>query len=306
MSQHNHEFSVAISTYNAFNHLRVNLDIIRHNWRQMREVPVVLCSNNPEVEKEVLGLRLDRIVMADSSIPWTRDGGKTTDKIGFRARALDCVQHGFKASLELGTRYTIHTHADGWILSAEKVREIVDYMRRHRKVLAAGGLGLEYHIQRYNIDQTGELDDYFMVIDNEFAERTGFWDFEAKYGDLVRGHIWYITTRFLQLADPSQLYHYQNYRGDDVQYGGSMPREVKPWRYDDSFKMLHIDDFVTYLDIVRDIFRRNGIDQGNYVQQLLAGTLPWQGTAPVVLRLNWSEKFRDKINRLTKIWRQQS
>jgi len=302
MGQDSNEFSVAISTYNAFNHLRVNLDIIRHNWRQMCDVPIVLSSNHPEVEKEVMGLRLDRLVMADASIPWTRDGGKTTDKIGFRVRALDCIQHGCQAALELGTRYTIHTHADGWILSAEKVLEITNYMKRNGKVLAAGGWGLDYHIQRYNIDQRGELDDYFFVIDNGFARRTGFWDFKAKYGDRVRGHVWYLVARFLELAGPDRLYHYQDYKGNEVEFGGTTPRNVKPWRYDDRFKMLHIDDFVRYRDIVSDIFRRNGITEGVYVQRLLAGELSWQGTPPVELRLNWREKIKDKAEQLARLW----
>ena len=60
--------------------------------------------------------------------------------------------------------------------------------------------------------------------------------------------------------------------------------------------------FVRFGDIVSDIFRRNEISEGVYVQRLLAGELPWQGRAPVELKLNFVEKVRDKVGQLTKIW----
>lgn len=291
-------FTVAVCTYNAFTHLGVLYDIMRRNWSNV-QVPIYLISNHPQVADATRDLKFERIVAADASIPWTHDGGKTTDKIGFRARALDCVQHAGTASQESGSRYTVITHADGWLLSYEKVQYIVDFMAAHHKVVGAGGWGLDHEIKRYQIEVKGDLDDYFFIIDNDFARSTGFWNFKARYADPVLGHVFYLVTRFREKATPEQLYLYRDYREEGVEYGGNNPRDVKPWRYDTLWEMLHIDDFVTHKDVAEQAFARNNIRVGSFVEQLLTGTLSWQAAPPVVHHLPWQQRL---IERARMLW----
>lgn len=175
----------ALTTFNKWDDLTIAVKVLR---KLNKKYYISVCSNHPKGKQYVKALDVDNYVQA-RDIPF-KSSGFAERKSPFlnqedaranyarRLRGADSVRTSCKAMLDSGCDYAIHSHADGWFLSGEKIEYLIRQMDRMGKSIACRGKGLEYTWHPFrNCNSFGQIDDHAFAFDIDVAKYFKLWNY---------------------------------------------------------------------------------------------------------------------------------
>ncbi|MBS3154102.1 hypothetical protein J4424_02220 [Candidatus Woesearchaeota archaeon] len=166
------KIGIAITLYDKFDELKILVDIIRSNWKGKYYIAV--SSNHPDAQKRMEGIPVDVFIQA-RDIYWTPGLAYIRSMVNMTCRIQDSLQHSCKLAMTLPVDYVLHLHTDAWPLKESEVLDLVSFMKEHKIMFAARGMGLAKARPDCPL---GHIDDMFFIFDTSYVKKVGFFDYD--------------------------------------------------------------------------------------------------------------------------------
>jgi len=235
------KLTVGISVYDKIEELQILISILE-KISFVKEIYVATTCEREEVITQLKKLPITKLVKIN--IPLVK-----VDKVKFHfsltARIVESQRSLVKLWLKEGdSKFYIHTHSDGWILSAYKLLQLLKAIEAKNITFAFRGTGLGY---RYIPGAPlGELDDHFYVFkraDNLLNLPMMKIDFRFFPLHILNIHGFWAAFAVLNIG-LNKLWHYSNglkwkaWDGKVLDNTYGMP--LKPFVWDEDWALLHI------------------------------------------------------------------
>lgn len=236
------DLAIAISVYDKFEDVAILTEIIRENWGG--DYYIVVCSSHPEAASRLSQYPLDAILSIDN-IPFDPKATPQQRQGLFTLRVIDSIRKSCGHCCQYShAPYTIHLHADALPLSLSKLKKLAEEMKSLGKFFAARGYG---YVHYTHDGPLGEFDDMFFMIDNLFALKSNFWNFELP--DILPHKIsmhGFLGLWTLMRIGASRVHHYSDYGEatywDDkpIHFTPDTGYSSRPMYLDPNYDFLHI------------------------------------------------------------------
>jgi len=252
------DLAITISLYNRWLELGGLLELLRLNWKGGRDLHIIVIStasedefpnwidrkmidhiefgsrfpmpnfkNDPFFREHFIGRNLSKIpYLGDYLLARQR---KKLKKIT-RSRTVDSFIRGGIRGIESGRAYTLHLHAATWPFREDKVYEITDMMKNNNYIFACRGFGKKLVSEKL---PSGDIDDNFFIIDNNFASKTNFWNFDPGLDAETISNEGRLARRVYEKCPEDKIYFFDNFSNpnDYIFPEGTTPRRVQPFNY---------------------------------------------------------------------------
>lgn len=144
--------------------------------------------------------------------------------------------------------YVMHTHADGWILSGEKVETIINTMNEKKCGIAFRGMGITF--RNFPGSPTGSIDDHFYIVRSSQIQASLF--LKKPLVDFLPGYFnihGILSQWIISEIGISKAYYYDNTRSwlnwDNSKRNFEKGNPLRSFVYNSEYALLHChcDDF---------------------------------------------------------------
>ena len=238
----------AITAYDKFEEARILIEIIRKEFKG--DYKISFCSNH-----------------GDTHVP-----KELKDRISIVLRVTDTVQKSCMNAMTMDVDYIIHMHSDAWVLSEDKLIELVRSMIQRNKKIAIrfGGEGLNHFTH-----QALAMDDHFFVFEKKFALENKIFDFKPEF--LFPENFDIHEMLFFNIWIKAGLENIWCYRwnGQLVNYDDTLLKNntLNPVGYDPYYKFLHVHRGslpATYGEQIQARYLKEcGFSRSDFIQQFI-------------------------------------
>lgn len=227
---------VALTVYDAFEDLGISIDLIRENWSQANDVPIVVSCGYERLTSELDRFKIDQVTRYHTPpAPRLQSDFSPVGRISLRI--LEGIRQGCLKALTTQADYVIHAHADAWMFSYDRVASIVEDMERRRAVFAA-------RIAHRPMSKAPVFDDHFFIFRTDFARESGLWDmaYDAPMFNPVFdvGGIHTMLFLLVEARVPfDRFFAYSNMAQNTGMYGEIVGSLLNPWNFESRFLLLH-------------------------------------------------------------------
>lgn len=261
--------AITISLYNRWDELGGLLELLRDNWSEGEKLYVIVNSTAEEEEMpEWVDKNLANHFQFGSPFPMpnlSRDVfslkhpfgtflSKTTPLAGClerrqrqkvkkatRSRTVESFVRGGRKGIESGRKYLLHLHAATWPLSEQFVRELLEKMEEKNSLFSGRGFGKKFVTEKL---PAGDIDDNFFIINNHFADRVGFWDFDPALDVETVSNEGRLARRVYEKIPEDKVCFFDNFSKPEeyIFPEGATHRRVQPFNYHKPTKILRSHD----------------------------------------------------------------
>lgn len=248
---------VAISVFNKFDFVKINLEIFKKVWKTHPYVSI--CCNHKETYDKLKKFENQEItVVLGEDMP-------VNSKKDLRRRQHDCIKKSINQCLDK-TDYVVHWHADAFALDESSIVELINTMKLKDYKFAGRGLWKKYKSSKV---PEGDLDDHFFILDSKtFVDLDIFSEKNAKtVNNLIESEVCSegILSYLINLHLPEdKIFIYSDFsecevlKSDktDSRYKDNIAhRTLPPVNFDPVRKFLHCDQ----IDKINDFFSKSNI-----------------------------------------------
>lgn len=241
----------ALTTYDKWDDLAIAIKVLRAIDKKYY---ISVCSNHPYGKQYVKEMDMDIDQYAQArDIPF-KSSGFAERKSPFlnqedasanyarRLRGADSVRHSCACMQESGCDYVIHTHADGWFLSGEKIQNLVNYMDENEIAIGCRGKGIEYAWHPFrNCNSFGQVDDHAFIFDVAIANQYRLWNYDPVSLLYHKNSVHSMLA--LVFATKIGLHNMWFYRDTRhlLDIFGKQSSSLNPLSYDPAYDYIHIN-----------------------------------------------------------------
>lgn len=239
----------ALTTFNKWDDLQIAIKILR---KLNKKYYISVCSNHPKGKQYVKALDVDNYVQA-RNMPFKSSGfaerkspflnqEDASNNYARRLRGADSVRRSCAAMLDSRCDYAIHSHADGWMLSEEKIQYLIRQMDRMDKSIACRGKGLEYAWHPFrNCNTFGQIDDHAFAFNIDDAKHYKLWNYNPVSLLYHKNSVHsMLATIFATKVGLDNMWFYRNTE-NLLDIFGNPSSSLNPLSYDYDYHYLHVN-----------------------------------------------------------------
>lgn len=239
----------ALTTYDKWDDLAIAIKVLR---AINKKYYISVCSNHPMAKTYVKSLDVDNFQQA-RDIPFKSSGfaerkspflnqEDASNNYARRLRGADSVRTSCACMQESGCDYVIHTHADGWFLSGEKIEKLVKHMDENEIVIGCRGKGLEYVWHPFrNCNSFGQVDDHAFIFDVYMANLYRLWNYDPVAMMYHKNSVHsMLATVFAVKIGLHNMWFYRDTR-NLLDAFGNRSSSLNPFSYDPYYHYIHIN-----------------------------------------------------------------
>lgn len=280
------KLAITISVYNRWDELGGLLELLRLNWKQGKDLYINVISTAGEkefpdwIDKKMMdsiefgspypmpvNFILSRLAKIKLLAGYINSRQRKIFKPIVRSRITDSIIRGFKKGIESNRKYTMHLFGVSWPLMEDKIYELLDTMEKNGYVFTCRGYGKKLINGKC---PWGDMDDNFFVVDNEFAKKTNFWDFDPRIGANKIANEGRLAGRMYELCPQDKIYFYDDFSRSELYLfpEGTSQRRMQPFNYFKPMGLLRSHD-----KTIRAEFCKRMNFQGPIIKKLIEDNL---------------------------------